>query len=116
MSKPIRALSVCQPYAEQSLSGEKRVEYRSIPTKLKRERVYLYASKRERKDVYRKLKVEPGTYPTGVIVGTVEVVGCRKVGERDYRWQLANPVRAKRKLRPKRSPQPVWFYPFKPAA
>ncbi len=114
MTKPMRALSVCQPFAEQILSGEKRIEYRSILTNL-RGRVYIYASKRERKDVYAKIKVAPGTYPTGVIVGTVEVVGCRKKGEGDYHWLLANPIRAKRKLRPKGIPQPVWFYPFKSA-
>jgi len=112
----MRALSVCQPFAEQILTGEKRIEYRTIPTKLKGERVYIYASKRERKDVYRKIKVEPGTYSTGVIVGSVEVVGCKKMGERNYHWLLANPIRAKRKLRPKRTPQPVWFFPFQPAA
>ena len=115
MSQPMRALSVCQPFAEQILSGEKRIEYRSLPTNI-RGRVYIYASKRERKDAYLKLGVEPGAYPTGVIVGTVEVVGCRKAGERNYHWILANPIRAKRKLRPKRTPQPVWFYPFRPAA
>ena len=47
----MRALSVCQPFAEQILSGEKRIEYRSLPTNI-RGRVYIYASKRERKDAY----------------------------------------------------------------
>lgn len=42
-NKIIRALSVRQPYAEQILCGTKKIEYRSIATRI-RERVYIYAS------------------------------------------------------------------------
>lgn len=44
-----RALSVRQPFAEQIMCGTKKIEYRSMPTKL-RGRVYIYAAK------------HPGTY------------------------------------------------------
>src|SRR5258706_15836495 len=73
-----------------------------MPTN-KRERVYIYASKRPHSaQSWKEIGLEPGDLPTGVIVGTVEVVGCGKVpGE--YEWDLARPVRLKRPLKPKSS-------------
>lgn len=103
MKKPTRALSVRQPFAEQILRGTKRIEYRSIPTRILGERVYLYAS----------LKPRPGgeNLPRGFIVGTVEVTRC--TGRRgDYQWHLRKPRRLARLLRPRNQPQPVWFRPF----
>jgi hypothetical protein len=41
--KNMRALSIRQPYAEQSLRGNKKIEYRGRPTNI-RERMYIYAS------------------------------------------------------------------------
>jgi predicted transcriptional regulator len=41
----VRALSVRQPYAELIMRGEKSVEYRSRPTKI-RELLYVYAAKK----------------------------------------------------------------------
>lgn len=105
------ALSLQQPNAEQVLRGKKKIEYRSMPTK-KRERVYIYASKTPHSPLsWREIGLSPGDLPTGVIVGTVEVVGCRKV-RGEYQWDLARPIRLKRKLKPKNQPQPAWFYPF----
>ena len=45
MNKPVRAISIRQPYVELIFRGEKKAEYRSIPTNI-RERVYIYASLR----------------------------------------------------------------------
>ena len=45
--------------------------------------------------------------PRGVLIGTVELYGCDG-GD----WHLRNPKRAKKLLKPKKQPQPVWFYPF----
>jgi hypothetical protein len=113
-SRPIiqnRALSVRQPFAEQIMRGTKKIEYRSIRTNI-RGRVYVYASKQPRIDAYEKMKVEPGTFPAGVLVGTVEIVDCKeKSGE--YHWQLENPRRLKKPITPETHPQPVWFKPFK---
>src|SRR5262245_45042997 len=108
----ISALSVRQPFAELILRGIKKIEYRSIATH-KRERVYIYASKAPVDDSrsWAKVKLEPGDLPTGILVGTVEIVGCD--GERgDYRWKLARPKRLKKPIKPKRMPQPVFFSPF----
>jgi hypothetical protein len=109
--KRMSALSLQQPNAEQILRGKKKIEYRSMPTN-KRERVYVYASKRPHSaQSWKEIGMEPGDLPTGVIVGTVEVVGCRKV-RGEYEWDLAKPIRLKRPLKPKNHPQPAWFYPF----
>lgn len=106
-----RALSVQQPFAEQIMRGAKKIEYRSIKTNI-RGRVYIYASLKLRIDAYEKIKVEPGTFPAGVIIGTVEIVNCiEKDGE--YHWILANPQRLKKFIKPETRPQPVWFKPFK---
>ena len=109
--RPTRALSVRQPFAEQIIDGTKRFEYRDIRTNI-RERVYVYASKTPAdSSIWRKSGFETGSLPTGVIVGTVEIAACeeRKYG---YAWRLKNPLRAKRKMRPRNQPQPVWFKPF----
>ena len=106
-----RALSVRQPFAEQIMLGTKKKEYRSQLTYI-RGRVYIYASKTPRIDAYKKMKVEPGTFPVGVLVGTVEIVDCiKKSGE--YHWILANPKRLKTLVEPETHPQPVWFKPYK---
>jgi hypothetical protein len=109
--KRMSALSLRQPNAEQILRGKKKIEYRNMPTK-KRERVYVYASITPAdQDAWDEIGKEPGDLPIGVIVGTVEVIGCRKV-RGEYEWDLARPIRLKRTLKPKNHPQPAWFYPF----
>jgi len=107
------ALSVRQPYAEQIMRGEKQFEYRNQITH-KRGRVYIYASKTPGdEEDFHDMKLQPGDLPTGVIIGTVEVIDC--TGEPgDYEWHLANPQRLKKPIKPQRHPQPVWFKPFKP--
>jgi hypothetical protein len=109
--KNMRALSIRQPYAEQILRGSKKIEYRSRPTNI-RERVYIYASLTPGySEDWDAMQMQPGDLPSGVLVGTVEISDCRgKPG--DYEWHLTKPDRLKRKLTPKKHPQPVWFYPF----
>ena len=107
----VRALSVRQPYAELIMRGDKTIEYRSRPTKISG-RVYVYAAKKLGKvEDFERVGLQPGELPTGVLVGTVEVVGC--TGEQGaYEWHLANPERLPELLKPKEHPQPAWFYPF----
>lgn len=107
-----RAISIRQPYVEQILRGTKKYEYRNMPTKI-RGRVYLYASKTPGSDEHwNKLKMEPGDLPSGVIVGSVEIVDCVEYGVRDYGYRLRNPKRYKKHMKPKQHPQPCWFFPF----
>ncbi|MBK9210795.1 MAG: ASCH domain-containing protein [Anaerolineales bacterium] len=65
------ALSVRQPFADQIMQGTKKIEYRNMLTRI-RGTVYIYASKTPKLEAYEKMKVEPGTFPVGVLVGTVE--------------------------------------------
>jgi ASCH domain len=107
----MRALSIRQPYAEQILREQKTIEYRGRPTNI-RERVYIYASLTpgDRED-WEAMHLQPGDLPIGVLVGTVEICDCTgRPG--DYQWHLTKPDRLTRPLKPKKHPQPVWFYPF----
>jgi len=93
------------------MRGTKKIEYRTVPTKI-RERVYIYASNTPRPiDDWKEMNIQPGDLPTGVLIGTVEIVDC--TGRRgNYKWHLANPLRLSKKIKPKNHPQPVWFYPL----
>jgi superfamily II DNA/RNA helicase len=109
-----RALSVRQPWAELIVRGEKTVEYRSQPTKI-RERVYIYASATKPdltdSEVWEEVGCSLSDLPKGVLVGTVEIVDC--IGsDGEYEWILANPERLDESLKPTAQPNPVWFYPF----
>lgn len=42
--------------------------------------------------------LEPGDPPAGVIVGTVEVAGCRRV-RGEFEWGLVRPIRLRRLLK-----------------
>lgn len=105
------ALSVRQPHAEAILAGIKTIEYRSRPTKI-RGRILIYASKTRYTpaEERRLMKMygfdfdEIDDLPRGVVVGSVEIIGCQG-GE----WKLANPKRLRRPFIPERKPQPVWF-------
>lgn len=109
--KNMRALSVRQPYAEQILRGTKKIEYRSRRTHI-RERIFIYASLTPGyPEDWEQMGMKPGDLPTGVLVGTVEIIGCT-YGEDEYEWLLAKPERLKRNKKVKKQPQPVWFYPF----
>lgn len=106
-----RALSVRQPHAEKILRGTKKIEYRSTRTHI-RERVYVYAStKPADAELFAELRCEPGDLPTGVLVGTVEVIECTGA-DGEYEWHLARPKRLAKRLKPKNQPHPVWFRPF----
>ena len=99
--------------------------------KLIRERVHIYASlgdvdMEDQSRVRRDYGLDIESLPRGVLVGTVVIIGCRPLAVRDSRaaafpvsrdtelfaWLLGSPRRAKRMVKPKRHPQPVWFTPF----
>jgi hypothetical protein len=109
-----RALSIRQPHAEAIMRGNKTVEYRSGPTNI-RGRVYIYAAQTrysadaeaEDMDEYGITDVTCDDLPRGVLVGTAELCDCD-----DGDWYICNPERAKRRLKPKNRPEPVWFNPF----
>jgi hypothetical protein len=106
-----RALSVRQPYAEQIMRGVKTIEYRSKPTHI-RGRIYIYASLTPgREQEFQKMNAQAGDFPTGVIIGSVEVFDCTE-GPDEYNWHLAHPIRLDVPFNPQKRPQPSWFIPF----
>lgn len=114
MSAPAikRAISIRQPWVEQILRGVKNKEFRSTPTNI-RERVWLYASLSPVTDPreWKKAGFERGALPTGVIVGSVEIVDCRETAYGDYAYVLRNPKRLRTPLRPSNQPQPKFWRP-----
>jgi hypothetical protein len=107
-----RAISIKQPFVEQILRGKKRLEYRRVPTNI-RERVYLYASLRRRtdKEAWRGIEKSPDELPKGMIVGSVEITGCKKLGEKDFAYVLANPKRLRAPIVPMNQPSPIFWLP-----
>ncbi len=125
------ALGIQQPWPELILKGIKTVEVRSQPT-AKRGRIWLYASKRFSQlpaalDACRTFQIDSDRLPTGLLVGTVEVVGCRPCRSNDaaaacvpasllrdrFAWELADPIRLAEPIQVRFLPYGVWFYPFK---
>lgn len=108
-----RAISIRQPYIEEILNESKRYEYRSRPTKI-RGRVYLYASLTPGDETHwKKLKLVPGDLPTGVIVGSIEIVDCIWFEKlKSYGYKLKYPKRYSKLQKPIYQPQPCFFFPF----
>ena len=108
-----RAISIQQPFVEEILRGKKKYEYRSRPTKI-RGRVMIYASMRPGEiSRWEKLKLSPGDLPSGVIVGSVEIVDCIYFEEHScYGYKLKNPIRYVKHFKPMEQAQPCWFFPF----
>lgn len=113
MAEITRAISIRQPFVELILQGKKRYEYRSTPTRITG-RVFLYASKKPVEDdrCWRKAGIARGELPTGVIVGSVIIVGC-EWSPRDncYRYKLDAPIRLRKPVTPNGRPQPKFFRP-----
>ncbi len=105
------AISIKQPFVEQILRGQRKREYRSQPTKITG-RVYLCASLKPRPEPteWRKVGLAIGELPTGVVVGSVEIVKCVKDRSGGYAYVLANPKRT-RKRKAKNQPQPRFWIP-----
>ena len=117
----MRALPVQHPFAELILRGLKTVEYRGRPTNI-RERVFLYATKNtpDPEEAAAWVREEYGidldvaNLPRGVLVGTVEIVGCRPSKRKGvFEWLLARPERLPKPQPPKRMPCSGGFFnPF----
>ena len=79
----MKAISIKQPWADQIIFGNKKIEYRSWPTKYRGD-VLICSSK----------KSEPGACAsalTGHAIGIVEIADCKQFEEGEYQWTLANP-------------------------
>jgi hypothetical protein len=114
--KSLRALSVRQPWAELIMLGDKEIEYRNYPTDV-RGVVYIYASANrnpavDEREMQSEFGLDLDSLPRGVIVGTVEIYACQQIAEGGYEWLLRSPSRLLKPLKPKRKPEPSWFFPF----
>ena len=83
----MRALSIRQPWAELILLGHKIIEVRSKRTNL-RERVFIYAGlnrieQAEEARIAAQFGIDVDGLPRGVLVGTVEIVGCLPLNQDD---------------------------------
>jgi hypothetical protein len=117
MPKITRALSVKQPYAELIMQGKKKIEYRTVRTRIIGERVYIYASKKleplehsdASKKAWKQVKTAPEDLPTGVLIGSVIIKKCseEKNAEKNYEWKLIEPERL-----PKNKNPTMWGNPF----
>jgi hypothetical protein len=107
--KTLRALGIQQPYVEQILCGTKREEYRTKPLVTFGPSL-LYASKTAGE--YAGTLYKHGELPTGLVVGIIDLIGCKKYGYNDYGWEIANPRRFHEPIAPYKRPFSSWFYPF----
>ena len=82
-SNDLRAISVRQPWAHAILHLGKDVENRPMRTHF-RGRILIQASLKVERGEAKKLKLDPDDLPTGVIVGSVEIVDC--VRDSKSRW------------------------------
>ena len=126
----MRALSIRQPWAELIILGHKTIEVRSKRTNL-RERVFIHAGLNriepaEEARITQEFEIDVDGFPRGVLVGTVEIVGCLPLKQDDsraacfkitethgfYGWLLARPERAENLRKPKKHHQPVFSNPL----
>lgn len=108
------AISIKQPYVEEILRGIKKIEYRSKIT-YKRGRIFLYASasKVTEKPRWENLGLEMYSLPTGMLVGSVEIIDCKYNNKtKDYEYILKNPKRFRTPITPIMKAQPCFFFPF----
>lgn len=106
----VRAISIRQPYVELILRGSKRAEFRSRQTRV-RGRVYLYAARKLADAHGSGIDDDISVLPRGLIVGSVEIVGCQQKRDGGYEWQLSKPRRYRTAIRPKGQPQPEFWFP-----
>ena len=91
-----KALSVRQPWAHAILHLGKDVENRPMRTHY-RGVILIQASLKVEREKARKLNLDPETLPTGVLLGSVEIVGCVQDSESkwaipgQWHWVLENP-------------------------
>jgi hypothetical protein len=125
------ALGIRQPWAELILRGIKTIEVRSTHT-AQRGAIYVYASKKfggfaAADHAITNYQLDKESLPRGLIVGTVEIVNCRRCEPNDaaatcvppsylenhFSWILANPQQFDEPLTVRFLPYGVWFYPWK---
>lgn len=104
----LKGLSIREPFAEFVLRRQTE-EYRGVACKI-RGRIYIYAGLgKYPADVAAEIAAEtglnPDDFPRGVVIGTVEVVGCTPFDDGDgFAWHFANPIRLTEPIAPSNAP------------
>jgi hypothetical protein len=111
----MKALSICQPWAELILQGRKTIELRTWQTSY-RGRLAIHASQTVREEACVAYGVDPGRVVRGALVGTVELVDILTLDERDWEalrdqhlslHNFSGPTFGWRLEDPQRLPQPI---------
>lgn len=76
----MKVISIKQPWASLIINGYKKYEFRTWKTKY-RGRLLIHASKVVDKKALERFKYLNLEYPTGVIIGEVELVDCIEMNE-----------------------------------
>src|SRR5262245_1073483 len=106
------ALSVRQPFAELIVTGRKKREFRGTPTN-RRGLVSVYSCKAfGRAGDYEEYGFDTDDLQHGMVIGTVEIADCQKIGNGRYAWLLENPTKLRTPVPIRARPQPTFFYPF----
>ena len=92
----MKCLTVRQPWASAIFALGKDVENRSRRIRF-RQRILIQAGKRIDRAACEKLGLDAATLPTGCVLGSVEIAGCRRdstsrwADRGAWHWELANP-------------------------
>jgi hypothetical protein len=94
----MKAISIKQPWAYLILNQGKNIENRSWPTKI-RGRILIHASQSIDEEAVKKYELENVYFPTGCIVGSVEISDCTVSStvcspwntNSGFCWHLKNP-------------------------
>ncbi len=105
----LRPISIRQPLVELILRGEKTIEWRSQPTRV-RERVYLYASL-TLNTVDGFAAKDALLLPRGAILGSVAITDCIQDPDGSFGFVLEAPLRYAQPLKFSGQPQPLFWKP-----
>jgi len=73
----MKCLSICQPFAELIVEGEKTIELRKWNTKFRGE-FLVHAAKNILTEECKRMKISPSAITTGAIIGKVNLVDVKK--------------------------------------
>ena len=73
----MKCLSVCQPFAELIVRGQKTIELRKWNTKFRGE-FLVHAAKNIRREDYKRMKISPSSIVSGAIIGKVNLIDVKR--------------------------------------
>ena len=96
------AISIRQPYVEQIFRSIKKKSTGAVRPRFGAASTCMQVSAMAISTDFSSLGAEPGDFPTGVIVGSVEITGCRyNEPKQCYAYRLANPQRLRKPIPPR---------------